>query len=103
MRWTPNATLCWIGEVTRFSAVISPNELAVLLPQPALRIIDCRASLQDVAAGRQAYDKAHLPGAGFADLLQDLSGPIVHGKTGRHPLPEVHGFVAKLRRWGVGN
>jgi len=54
------------------------------------------------AAGRDAYAKAHLPRARFADLLEDLSGPIVPGQTGRHPLPELDKFVAKLRRWGVG-
>src|SRR4051812_30644476 len=100
MRWTRNAGRCWIAGVTRFSSVISPHELAALLPEPTLRIIDCRASLQDVAAGRQAYQKAHLPGATFADLLEDLSGPITAGATGRHPLPDIHGFVAKLRAWG---
>ena len=88
--------------MTRFSAVISPNELAALLPRPALRIVDCRASLQDVAAGRQAYQKAHVPGARFADLLEDLSGPITPGKTGRHPLPNLETFVAKLQAWGIG-
>lgn len=89
--------------MTRFPAVISPHELAALLPEPTLRIVDCRASLQDVAAGRQAYQKAHLQGASFADLLEDLSGPITAGTTGRHPLPDINGFVARLRAWGIGN
>jgi thiosulfate/3-mercaptopyruvate sulfurtransferase len=91
-----------LADVTRFSAVISPQALAALLPEPALRIVDCRASLQDVAAGSEAYRKSHLPGASFADLLQDLSGPITAGKTGRHPLPDIDTFVAKLHAWGIG-
>lgn len=103
MRWTRNAGPCWIEGVTRFSALISPHELAALLPEPALRIVDCRASLQDPAAGRRAYEQAHLPDAGFADLLQDLSGPITTGATGRHPLPDLGVLVAKLRGWGIGN
>jgi thiosulfate/3-mercaptopyruvate sulfurtransferase len=82
--------------------VISPLQLASLLAEPQLRIVDCRASLQDVAAGREAYARSHLPGATFADLLEDLSGPIVPGSTGRHPLPDVPTFVAKLRAWGIG-
>jgi thiosulfate/3-mercaptopyruvate sulfurtransferase len=43
-----------------------------------------------------------LPGASFADLLNDLSGPITAGKTGRHPLPELEVFVGRLRSWGIG-
>lgn len=88
--------------MTRFSAVISCSELASLLPEPQLRLVDCRASLQNVAAGWDAYAKAHLPGASFADLLEDLSGPVTPGHTGRHPLPALDTFAAKLRRWGIG-
>jgi thiosulfate/3-mercaptopyruvate sulfurtransferase len=88
--------------VTRFSAVISSEELAALLSDPQLRIVDCRASLQNPAAGREQYAKAHLPGASFADLLDDLSGPIVAGQTGRHPLPSIESFVARLQGWGIG-
>jgi thiosulfate/3-mercaptopyruvate sulfurtransferase len=90
------------GVVSRFSAVISPAELESLLLEPELRVVDCRASLQNVAAGREAYAKSHLPGASFADLLDDLSGPIKPGVTGRHPLPAVDTFVSKLRAWGIG-
>lgn len=85
-----------------FSDVISPAELAPLLTPPELRVLDCRASLQDSGAGRAAYAAGHLPGALFADLLDDLSGPIVPGRTGRHPLPAANALVDKLRRWGIG-
>jgi thiosulfate/3-mercaptopyruvate sulfurtransferase len=91
-----------LAAVTRFSAVISCQELATLLAEPGLRIVDCRASLQNAAAGPEAYAKAHLPGASFADLLEDLSGPIVPGRTGRHPLPLIEAFAAKARGWGIG-
>ncbi len=87
--------------MTRFADVISPAELSALLGSPQLRVVDCRASLQDPLAGRAAYEQAHLPGATFADLLHDLSGPIVAGRTGRHPLPPVEVFVEKLRGWGI--
>jgi thiosulfate/3-mercaptopyruvate sulfurtransferase len=87
--------------VILFSTVISSQELALRLGEPELRIVDCRASLQDVTKGRAAFVEAHLPGATFADLLDDLSGPIVPGQTGRHPLPSVEAFVAKVRGWGI--
>jgi thiosulfate/3-mercaptopyruvate sulfurtransferase len=88
--------------VERFSALISVASLASALGEPELAIVDCRASLQDPAAGRAAYTAAHLPRAVFADLLEDLSGPIVPGHTGRHPLPSVAALVEKLRGWGIG-
>lgn len=86
----------------RFSALISVASLASALGEPELVIVDCRASLQDPAAGPAAYAEAHLPGAVFAGLLEDLSGPIVPGRTGRHPLPSVAALVDKLRAWGIG-
>jgi thiosulfate/3-mercaptopyruvate sulfurtransferase len=89
--------------VKRFSAVISPAELADLVQAPELRVVDCRASLQDPEAGREQYRQGHLPGASFADLLTDLSGPILPGKTGRHPLPDIEAFVARVRSWGIGS
>jgi thiosulfate/3-mercaptopyruvate sulfurtransferase len=88
--------------VSRFTDLISPAELAARLAEPALRVVDCRASLQSATAGRDAYTKSHVPRSSFADLLEDLSGPIVVGRTGRHPLPEIDAFVSSLRRWGIG-
>ena len=88
--------------MTRFSDVISPAELAARLEDPELRVIDCRASLQDPSAGHAAFLRGHVPRATFADLEHDLSGPVVPGRTGRHPLPELQVFVEKLRAWGVG-
>lgn len=92
-----------IAAVTRISPVISPSELAPRLADPALCVVDCRASLQDPAAGRAQYLKGHLLGARFADLLEDLSGPIEPGRTGRHPLPSVAALTHRFRTWGIGD
>lgn len=63
--------------------------------------VDCRFSLGDPAAGSRAYAEAHIPGALYACLKRDLSGPVVAGRTGRHPLPEV-GFLARqFSEWGI--
>ena len=67
----------------------------------SLVIVDCRFQMNDKAAGRRAYVAGHVPGACYADLEADLSGPIVPGVTGRHPLPEVSVLTQKLRGWGV--
>jgi len=89
--------------VTRFSDVVSPAELAAILADPELRLVDCRASLQEPQAGHEAFLRGHLPRATFADLSHDLSSPVVPGQTGRHPLPDVDVFVEKLRAWGIGS
>ena len=71
------------------STLITPVELAQWQSDgESLFIFDCRSSLMDEAAGKRAYDDAHIPGAQFAHLSDDLSGPITPGVTGRHPLPE---------------
>jgi thiosulfate/3-mercaptopyruvate sulfurtransferase len=49
--------------------------------------------------GIDSYRAGHLPGAVFADLDRDLSGPP--GSHGRHPLPSAGGFQAAMRRAGV--
>lgn len=83
--------------------LISPQQLAERLQQPQLRVLDCRFALEDPAYGRRSFAQAHIPGAHFADLEEDLSGPVIKGKTGRHPLPEAAELVARLRSWGIDN
>ena len=67
---------------------------------PATVVLDCRFNLADVAAGRQAWAEAHIPGAVYAHLDQDLSG-VKTGQNGRHPLPQREAFAQTLRAWGV--
>lgn len=79
------------------------NELAASLPQPELKILDCRFSLDDADYGRRSYAQAHIPGAVFLDLERDLSGPVTPGLTGRHPLPDPAHLVDRLRAAGLNN
>lgn len=84
------------------SNFISARDLAARLETPRLVIFDVRASLADPAAGRQLYNAGHIPGARFMSLDDDLAAPVgTHG--GRHPLPEMNAFAAKLGAFGVGN
>ncbi len=46
---------------------------------------------------------AHIPFAVFADLATDLSGPLIAGVSGRHPLPDPAVLAATFGRWGIGN
>jgi thiosulfate/3-mercaptopyruvate sulfurtransferase len=67
---------------------------------PPLVVIDCRFDLANPRAGRRDYAAGHIPGARYADLNLDLSGPV-RETTGRHPLPDPEAFGATLTRWGV--
>ncbi|MEZ3185855.1 sulfurtransferase [Pseudomonas sp. LM13] len=81
--------------------LITAEQLARRLNDPALRILDCRFALEDPAYGERSYHQGHVPGARFADLEKDLSGPVTPGVTGRHPLPEPEGLAARFRQWGL--
>jgi thiosulfate/3-mercaptopyruvate sulfurtransferase len=86
-----------------FTTLISPAEVAAHLEDSAWAIVDCRFALADTAKGRRDYLAAHIPGAVYAHLDEDLSSPILPGKSGRHPLPTIDDFVAQLSAWGIDN
>lgn len=65
------------------------------------QFVDCRFDLRDVDAGRAAFQRAHLPGAVYAHLDEDLSGSVRPGETGRHPLPDQDSMTSLIRRWGL--
>ena len=66
--------------------LIQVAELAALCGHHDLVLVDCRFDLQAPEAGHQAYLEAHIPGASYAHLERDLSGPPATDH-GRHPLP----------------
>ena len=75
--------------------------MAANLENPEWRILDCRFSLVDVAAGRKAYDESHIPGASYISLDDDLSTPHIPGVTGRHPLPEKAHWIETVQNLGI--
>ncbi len=79
-------------------ALITPQDLMARIDDPHTRIVDCRWYLGEPSQGRIAYDASHIPNAVFADLEDDLSGPIAGG---RHPLPTPDEFDATLTRMGI--
>ncbi len=85
-----------------YSTLISAQALSEQIKHPDWVIIDCRFSLAEPDRGRREYEEAHIPGAVYAHLNTDLSGPHVPGQTGRHPLPGIETFSARLGCWGVG-
>ncbi|MEW5754821.1 MAG: sulfurtransferase [Pseudomonadota bacterium] len=84
-----------------YTTLISIADLARHFEHPDWRIIDCRFDLADTTRGRTAYRAAHIPGAVYAHLDEDLSAPMIPGKTGRHPLPAQSDLVATLSHWGI--
>ncbi|WP_434560244.1 sulfurtransferase [Pseudomonas sp. Z4-20] len=83
--------------------LISPQGLEQRRTDPGLVILDCRFALEDPDYGQRSYAEGHIAGASFADLERDLSGPVIKGVTGRHPLPEPQALIARLQAWGVNN
>lgn len=84
-----------------FTTLISVDELFTHLHDPDWAIIDCRFSLENPRRGRQDYLAAHLPGAVYASLDEDLSAPVVPGQTGRHPLPSIEKLTHLFSGWGI--
>ena len=80
------------------TTIVSTDLLASHLDDWA--VVDCRFDLQNVQWGRDQYRLAHVPGAVYASLNDDLSGPL-NGSNGRHPLPAIDALAATLGRLGI--
>jgi len=79
--------------------LFSVQELHSLQIDGDCLIVDCRFVLADPDAGYKAYLESHIPGAVYAHLDDDLSGPVTND-SGRHPLPFAGGFAEFLGRIG---
>src|SRR5258706_11286020 len=82
------------------TTLVSTAELAARLDDPRWIVFDCRFDLADTGAGRRDYAQAHIAGARYAHLDDDLAGSRT-GSNGRHPLPDPQEFAAKLARFGL--
>jgi thiosulfate/3-mercaptopyruvate sulfurtransferase len=89
-----------------YSTLISPEQLQALIDsgQP-LCVFDASCDLMNPALGEQQYLEAHIPGAVFANLNEDLSakGDATAASGGRHPLPSREKFAAWLGSVGFTN
>lgn len=116
MRRAPNSSLDLQVSPERIAALTSPNSLLLmyttLIDAATLYehvntldwvIFDCRFTLGNTEAGRRSYQQAHIPNAHYLHLDEDLSGPIIPGVTGRHPLPAPETFAKLLGNKGVSN
>jgi thiosulfate/3-mercaptopyruvate sulfurtransferase len=79
--------------------LFSAQELHAAQASKSCLVFDCRFVLSDPGSGYRDYLDAHIPGAVYAHLDDDLSSPIT-GSSGRHPLPDAEKFAAFLARSG---
>lgn len=84
--------------------LIDPDLLERELGSPGLRIFDCTVILEvgpeglSIRSGREDWAAAHIPGAGFLDLLEELSD----GASPYHfMLPPPEQFEAVMSAHGV--
>ncbi len=87
--------------------LVSAEWLGRHLDDPDLVVLDCTVKIEMTetggmrsVSGRASYDAGHIPGAGFADLLVDLSDtdqPIGFA------LPAPQKFCEAMGRLGVGD
>ena len=82
------------------SPLISADALRALIEQGVVAVFDCSFDLADPARGRALYRDAHVPGAHYLHLDDDLASPP-SGANGRHPLPDAALLAATLRRLGL--
>lgn len=93
---------------TGHSYLVSTAWLEENLGRPDLRILDCTVFLRPPAEGRTGYTvepgrehwaAGHIPGAGFADLANDLSD---RSQRLRFMQPSAEQFAAAMSSYGVG-
>jgi thiosulfate/3-mercaptopyruvate sulfurtransferase len=84
------------------TTLVTVSELKAHLSDPGWCILDCRHDLMDVGLGRRQYAQGRVPGAQFASIDGDLSGPKTAG-SGRHPLPDRTRLAEQFGAWGIGN
>ena len=82
--------------------IIDSSTVDAHLDDPDWVFVDCRFDIKDPERGEREYRQAHVSGAVYAHLDRDLSGPVVRGKTGRHPLPEPKALETTFTALGIG-
>ncbi|RLL41112.1 sulfurtransferase [Oceanobacillus piezotolerans] len=93
--------------MSKIPLIVSTEWLAGKLDDPNLRLLDATTYLKptedggaELSSGKETYEKGHIPGAVYADLLNELSdkdAPI------RFTVPSREQFVEKITELGVGD
>ena len=87
--------------------LVTSEWLVEKLQDNNLRIYDCTAHLlphptetYTIGSGRSDYDKAHIPGADFLDLQEELSD---RDSRFRFTFPKAEDFAVAVGKKGLGN
>lgn len=87
--------------------LVSAEWLSRHLHDPDLVVLDCTVKIEmtetggmQAVNGRASYDDGHIPGAGFADLMVDLSDT---NKPIGYAVPTPEKFCQAMGRLGVGD
>lgn len=93
-------------------ALVSTHWLAAKLADPSVRVFECTTYLlyrppgsevpYDVGSGRPDYQKAHIPGAGFLDIQNDLSDNTAPAHL-RFRMPPPNELAEAFAQQGVGD
>ena len=83
--------------MSSFTTLIKASELTEV--EGSCLLFDCRAQLGDVNWGKRAYLQGHIANAFYLDLDKDLADPP--NKAGRHPLPDIERWRARVGELGV--
>lgn len=87
---------------TRTEVLISAAELRELLDEgrPVV-LLDVRHA-PGQPSKRPDYETGHIPGAHWAELTSQLSGPK-EALSGNNPLPHPEALQVAVREWGIGD
>jgi thiosulfate/3-mercaptopyruvate sulfurtransferase len=85
----------------KYETTVDPVNAHDHLQDASWAFVDCRCFLKEPDRGEREYRESHVKGAVYAHLDRDLSGPVVHGRTGRHPLPSPDALAGTFRRLGI--
>ena len=80
--------------------LISTSQLLTFLTDPSWVVVDCRYDLRNKEWGLEQYLAGHIPGAVYASLSKDLSGPKT-ATSGRHPLPAPESIANTFGLLGI--
>ena len=83
-----------------YQTLISTSQLSTCLTDPSWVVVDCRYDLRNKEWGFEQYLAGHIPGAVYASLSKDLSGPKT-ATSGRHPLPDPESIANTFGRLGI--
>ena len=115
MQWSRRATTLKVSSPVDYGQGMNPNSidplvsprwLAEHLADEDLIVLDCTVFLHPTeggfraVSGRTDFDRVHLPGARFADLVDDLcdaASPL------RFAIPSPEHFATAMGRLGVGD